>query len=242
MRAQIGQVDTTFPRIPATLNHFLDEITQREKMTLLTLGIPVEYSFPRLSASVVSQLANSKELAIATVESPYLSDSSSSTSSSASSTDSDDEETPLPSAQDVTSSSRRSSVRFSQPRESNKMHSRRVTDPISRAVPMRARSQTIGAVAPGGLNRTPTRPPGERVDPLKSLQKVVDDLMRLEKEIEETAVGVLKHQERVGAEIGKAVLAVDEVQKSIDATNFQEVRPTLPNSSRAFTDTLRVHS
>lgn len=248
VRASINTLDTTFlPRVPPTLNHYLEEMTRHEKGTLLSLGIPVQYSFPRLSASIVSQLANSKAQEYATISSPLKDDSesgsesSSESSSSSSSTGDSDLEIPFESPEEdndlasplgkalqqqrgLTPKVRKPSVRFKSSKNVViKTHSRRVTDPISRIVQTRARSQTMGSpLSPG---RSLIRPStGKKVDVLPLLDRAIKDLEKSTAEAEKLAKEVREVQDEKEKEIRSVIARVDEVQDNIDKVDFQRVR------------------
>ncbi|ORY91641.1 hypothetical protein BCR35DRAFT_72711 [Leucosporidium creatinivorum] len=119
------------------------------------------------------------------------------------------------------------------PRQSSlKIHSRRVTDPISRKPMRRPRSHTtgfpLGSVQPPSLTGTPLRSSTlavqHRVDPLVVLERAIEELEKTTRAIDEEAGKVQARQEKVDVGIAEVVAAVDEAQKAIDDTGFQQLR------------------
>jgi flagellin-like hook-associated protein FlgL len=198
--------------VPALLNIYIDEMTSHETSTLNTLGIPVEYSFPRLSAYVVAELAYSKAQEHA-LDPSSDAESGSSSSSTTSDDDSDDESDPNPRLP--------SPVRRHLSLPVVKGHVRRVTDPVSPKPVGRPRSQTTGLPLGGSSS---TQSSSYRVDPLVVLERAIEELKKVTKDIDDEASKVSAYQNRVDQQINAVVLAVDEAQKAIDNTNFQQVR------------------
>lgn len=154
---------------------------------------------------------------------PETSSSESSESDSTSSSEDSDDE-----SDDVQPSSRRRRP----PRQSSlKVHSRRVTDPISRKPMGRPRSHTtgfpLGSIQSPSRAGTPLRSSTlavqHRVDPLVVLERAIEELEKATKAIDEEASRVQAMQEKVDAGIAEVVAAVDEAQKAIDDTGFQQV-------------------
>ena len=205
LRAQVAQADSILPRVPADINLYLDKITHHETTTRLSFGIPVEYAFPRLSASIVSQLADSKKRDYADAIAEHSSGSSSDTFSLSSSNDEDDEEHEHgelePPARFRTGSPRQRVV---------KVHARRVTDLISRATVVRARSRTVGS--PLAANREHVRPSETPVDSLGRLEKAIEELKKAARDVDVEAERLTMYQERVGKEIDRSEEHTSELQ------------------------------
>lgn len=234
LRGELTHVDSLLPRVPALLNVYLDEITSHETSTRNTLGIPVHYAFPRLPASIVAELANTKakeHVQSPPVVQPYTSDFTSETSSSedSSTESSSDSDSDTEASEEEMPRRRRRPARQS----SLKVHSRRVTDPISRKTVNRPRSHTTGF--PFGVNAPSQGHPQlphrgsdlaneHRVDPLVVLERVIEELEKVTKGIDEEAGKVQIRQEKVDAEINAVVAMVDEAQKTIDDGAYQQVR------------------
>ncbi|KAL8279742.1 hypothetical protein RQP46_007837 [Phenoliferia psychrophenolica] len=195
LRQHLAHVDVVLPRVPGQLNQYISEMTRHELETLNAVGISVEYTFPRFTASVVSKLAYDKQVAAALA---YDSPLSSSPSSSSSDDDDDDEDVPRP---------------------LHRQHSRRVTDPVKGPPQVRMRSQTVA-----GPDRRLAHPSGREVDPLTLLEKAIEDLNRTTKDIDEAAERVGRNQDRVGKEIREVVCEVDGVEKAIEETYLQQLR------------------
>ncbi|KAK4701790.1 hypothetical protein P7C70_g4438, partial [Phenoliferia sp. Uapishka_3] len=231
LRGEIAHVDAVLPRVPGMLNSFLEEITRHESETLSTVGIAVNYTYPRFSASVVSKLAYDKELALAYAAEEAEEDEASISTSSGSSDEDEgfSESDRLPRSKHSggvdSKASRRSSTGRPIPRRNRSDrsgHFRRVTDPVSRGAPTtRMRSQTVA----GPQDRTRlAHPSGREIDPLDMLKKAIEDLNRTTKDIDEAAERVGRMQDRVGKEIREVVAAVDEVDKAIEGTYLQQLR------------------
>lgn len=204
-------------------------ITQHDTTTFKTLNIPVQYSYPRLTASVISQLANRKvqETHPITNTPSTISDRTATTtdpetSSSSSSSDDDDKE------------KESSTIRFDTPRRNSQIqvrhvsggHARRVTDPISKGLPTgRARSQTLalpsghtGLGGGGSAIRGLTHPSGMRVDRIALLEKAIGDLEKTKKEVEEDISSTMDYQEKIRIEINQLILPVDRISEVISTT------------------------
>lgn len=261
LRTDLYHLDSFIPHLPSTLSNFVDELHEHEHLTMQEVAVSVEYSLPRLPAAVLALLAEVKEHGRLRVtpmedededdsgtesdtESGSLSSASSSTFSSSSrrsASERADPSDPYPHPHPGVSRTRHAPVRRNSDRSSTiRLQSRRVTDPTSRRVQPRLRSQTL-AVPPGqtssvfpplspgsqrgGSGFTP-RPPREvqHVDPLLVLERAVEELEKATRELDDEAKRVLGAQEDVDAEIGGVVGGVDGVQRGIDATNFQQVR------------------
>ncbi|GAA5973906.1 hypothetical protein JCM21900_000815 [Sporobolomyces salmonicolor] len=264
LRTDLYHLDSFIPHLPSTLSHFLDELHEHEHLTMQEVAVSVEYSLPRLPAAVLALLAEVKEhgrLRVTPMEdedededdSGTESDTESGSSSSASSStfssssrrsasERADPSDPYPHPLRGVGRSRHAPIRRNSDRSSTiRLQSRRVTDPTSRRVQPRLRSQTL-AVPPGqtssvfprlspgpqrgGSGFTPRRPPRElqHVDPLLVLERAVEELEKATRELDDEAKRVLGAQEDVDAEIGGVVGGVDGVQRGIDATNFQQLR------------------
>lgn len=157
---------------------------------------------------------------------PETSSSESSDSDSTSSSEDSDDES------DVV---QLASHRRRPPRQSSlKVHSRRVTDPISRKPMGRPRSHTtgfaLGSIQSPSQAGSPLRSLNlaiqHRVDPLVVLERAIEELQKANKAIDEEASKVQARQEKVDAGIAEVVAAVDEAQKAIDDTGFQQVSPS----------------
>ena len=152
LRVHLNHVDSILPRLPSQINAYLSSITTHELTTLNTVGLIVSYTSPRLTASVVSQLAYDNQLRSA-VHTQYDSPSSTSPSSASSS----DEASPHP------------------------QHSRRVTDPIHKGpLQIRARSQTVAGpdrrlTHPDGRDVDPLTLLDKATEDLRRTTKDVDE-------------------------------------------------------------------
>ncbi|GAA5900304.1 hypothetical protein JCM5296_003034 [Sporobolomyces johnsonii] len=262
LRTDLSHLDSFLPHLPSTLNNFLDELHEHEHLTMQELAISVEYSVPRLPAAVLALLAEVKEHERHSVT--HTEDEDEDDSGSESDTE-ESESSSSAFSSSFSSSSRRSASERAHPshppqhqhpgitrtryapvrRNSDRssivrFQSRRVTDPTSRKVQTRLRSQTV-AVPPGqtsgvflplspgsqrGGSGFAAKPLGEiqHADPLLVLERAVEELEKATRELDEEAKRLVGAQEDVDAEIGGVVGGVDGVQRGIDATNFQQLR------------------
>ncbi|GAA6042557.1 hypothetical protein JCM8097_004665 [Rhodosporidiobolus ruineniae] len=181
VRNDVSHLDSLMPRIPAVLQDYLDSLTAHQASTRRDVGVSLDYSFPRIPAAILAEMAVSKAqhrdangFADSGTESDTESDSRSSTSSSSSvdssssSVDSSSESSDSSSDDDHSSRSRQSASgsrsrprrprRRNSDRSSLRMHARRVTEPIDRKPQGRLRSATmayppnVGRSDIGGLN------------------------------------------------------------------------------------------
>lgn len=222
-------------------------------MTFKSLNIPVQYSHPRLTASVISQLANIKvrQFSPRLVTGRVATSSSAETSSDSSSEDSDEErDDTLTIDGKKAHPATAASIRFRPPRRDSQArhvsggHARRVTDPISRGVPTgRARSQTLASTATGsGIGsggggsaiRDLIHPTGLRVDRLALLEKAIADLEKGKKEVEGEIDTTMKFQETIRQEINEFFVPVDQLIQVMNSTYELKVSITLLSYPSAF--------
>lgn len=201
-----------------------------------SVNITVDYTTPRLSASVYSQIATASPqlLGIPLVTSDTHTTTEGSSSESSESEESEDDDGPegLDLAR---SKSRSSSVRFRSPKSSfssqrGNGHSRRVTDPIHQALVTRARSQTLAlpsTMPRGGALRALTHPTGERVDRLILLEKAIEDFEKSRKEIHEDSERLRTYQEGVSKQIEEVTSRVTRTQTEIDSSHLPKVGDNL---------------
>lgn len=207
-------------------------------MTFKSLNIPVQYSYPRLTASVISQLANRKvqQFSPQFVSDRVATSSSPDTSSDSSSEDSDEErDRSFSTNGNKAHLTTAASIRFRPPRRDSQArhvsggHTRRATDPISKGVPTgRARSQTLASTVTGlGIRsgagggtaiRDLTHPSGLRVDRLALLEKAISDLEKGKRELEGEIETTMEFQEIVRKEINDFFIPVDQLIQAINST------------------------
>ncbi|KAI5475221.1 hypothetical protein MNV49_001732 [Pseudohyphozyma bogoriensis] len=223
LRGQLSHVETFLPRIPHSINSYLDQITHLETTTLSDFSLPVHYAFPRLGGTIVAELARAKEF-------EYSNGDSTDSSSIVTSDEDSDDESDEPLESSVTALGRKTTIThetsrrrdLSQSRSPTRInHSRRVTDPIRRqAAATRSRASTIAA----GVPRRGMTLPETRRDPLDGLGRALSELDGTTRDVDDEVGRLTRAQERVGRDIGEVVKGVDEVQKAIDATHFQKLR------------------
>lgn len=224
LRGHLTHLDTFLPRIPHSLNSYLDQITTLESSTQSQFALPVHYAFPRLGGAVVAELARAKEKEWTKGDETETEESDAvSTEDEDSDDESDDPAGTRQSSATPKVTTHRQHPDGSRSRSRTRIsHSRRVTDPIHRqAAFMRSRAQTIGAGVPP---RRSVPGPERRRDPLEGLGKALGELESAEKLAGDDIARLERTQERVGRDIGEVVKGVDEVQKSVDEGHFQKVR------------------
>lgn len=197
-----------------------------------SVNITVDYTTPRLSASVYSQIATAspQQLEIPSVTSDTHTTTEGSSPESSESEESDDDDGPegLDLAR---SKSRTSSIRFRAPKfpiagQRGTGHSRRVTDPVHQAFFTRARSQTLAlpsTMPRGGALRALTHPSGERVDRFVLLEKAIDDFEKSRKDIHDESETLRTYQEGVSREIEEVTSRVTRTQIEIDSSHLPKV-------------------
>ncbi|GAA5986652.1 hypothetical protein JCM10908_003842 [Rhodotorula pacifica] len=267
IRADSVLVEDTVTERVVALNRFLDELNTHAESTSVETRSPSNVISPRLPAAILKEIAFTKEHPLVREplpndlrESDEDSDVSSATSASSSSSPSSSSEWSTSSSSSSAASAnpqhRRQRTRPRAPKPSlaqqprlprrresevalRAVHNRSVTDPPTKPVPARPRSQTIAAPAlPRALHRPPiaqtstadgfadrTRSTQIRhAEPLVVLERALHDLTSAADDLEQDAKGVIREQEGVDAKINEVLSKVNDAQQTIDREDFQRLR------------------
>ncbi|KAK4056595.1 hypothetical protein OIO90_002443 [Microbotryomycetes sp. JL221] len=254
LRAELEHVDDTFEHTPIVIDERLQALTRNESHMLESFGIEVKFSYPRLHASVLSQVARVKakryheeeEAELDKIASGSETDTESSSLSSAS--DTSREEYDRDQLVSPSSAPRRLDMPLKRPRRQSSFNIESIrqrpvgrrpsTDLLSAKSKFFSRPRSQTASVTFGSGNPTSSPPGqhrrgtiggpragvERTDQLILLEKAIEEMSRQTKVIDVDAEQVIATQAQVDKDIASVVQALDRVQKSIDDYYFQKLR------------------
>ncbi|KAM0749415.1 hypothetical protein T439DRAFT_381753 [Meredithblackwellia eburnea MCA 4105] len=227
--------------LPAKINSYLEEMSIQEFETIDHVGIKPIFNQPRLSASVLAQLANerhhhhnSNTVTHRLVEEPShsMSELSASDSELESGSESDDEALPAKQQHRTSVAGGTMGPGSDRPRPQtpprrrrsdriSSQHVRHVTEPTSRQNPqVRLRSQTVSGMTARDATRLPVRP----LDTLRHLDQAIGDLQSARTDLVEETERVRRSQDRLLGEMESLMSNISKVEKETEANLNQQLQ------------------
>lgn len=227
VRSELTRLDKYIVAIPPVLVGMLQDLELHGISTRQSLGIDVKYPTPRLHGSVLADLASVRR-GVNGAAAPSLIETQSSETSTSSGSETDTESSSGSSASErvVSSMRRRPPARA---RQSSiavgaiRSHARHVTEHLEpKQTVGRPRSYTTATPFSAASSRqSPLAPP--RLDSLVGLERLTNELKKAEERLEADAAAVAEKQSGIDHDINALVAAVDDAQRDIDNTQYQQV-------------------